>query len=180
MAMLTATALSLIGAGAAGGASVYGSKKAGDSAKRASQVTARADDAAMEEARLEREEAKRQFDAQEAQRAKEFAASEEERVYTRRLQEEKEARQAPYRQASAAALGNLGKMLGINLSQQQQQMLAPRVPQGGELPPPPPSQRMPWDENPGPMPGQPPVASAPRLPMTLGEQVRLQPQRRLA
>ena len=169
--MPAAVAVPLITGAIAGGAQVYGAKKAGQSAKRASQVTARADDAAMEEARLEREEAKRQFDAQEAQRAKEFAASEEERVYTRRLQEEKEARQAPYRQASAAALGNLGKMLGINLSQQQQQMLAPRVPPG-------PGQ-------PGPMtvpqPGQmPPVASAPRLPMTLGEQVRLQPQRRLA
>ena len=179
MAMLTATALSLIGAGAAGGASVYGSKKAGQSAKRASQVTERADMAAMEEARLEREEAKRQFDAQEAQRAKEFAAAEEERVYRRtqddyqqQLVREKEARQIPYRQASAAALGNLGKMLGINLSQQQQQMLAPRVP-----PPPGPGQPGPLTV---PQPGQPPVSSAPRLPMTLGEQVRLQPQRRLA
>ena len=172
-AILASTMLgTAIAGGAAAGATVYGSKKAEQSAKRASQASERGDMAAMEEARLEREEGKRQFDAMEAQKAREFAASEEERVYTRRLQEEKEARQAPYRQASAAALGNLGKMLGINLSQQQQQMLAPRVP-----PPPGPGQPGPLTV---PQPGQPPISSAPRLPMTLGEQVRLQPQRRLA
>lgn len=177
-AVLASTMLgTAIAGGAAAGATIYGSKKAGQSAKRASQVQQQADNAAMEEARQQRNEEKRQFDATEAHRQREFAASEEERAYTRRMHEEREARQAPYRQASAAALGNLGQILGIDMSQQQAAMTSPRQFPPGGAPGMPPSTRMPMPER----PGMPPIdLHTAQMPMTMGEQLRLKPQQRLA
>lgn len=107
------------GIGAA--ANVYGSKKQSQAANRAADVQSRADAAALEDARAQREEAKRQFDAQQAQQAKEFAAAEEERAYARqkdeynqRLLQEREQRAAPYRQLSQQAVGRLGDLLGLS------------------------------------------------------------------
>lgn len=187
-AVLASTMLgTAIAGGAAAGATIYGSKKQTQSAKRAQDIQSTSDAAAIEEARLEREEAKRQFDISEANRQREIAAAEEERAYNRRLQEEREARQAPYRAASAAALGNLGKMLGIDLSQQQSAMLAPRMPRDGAPGmPTSPSAAPAWQEaaDRGSRPrgpnGEPLPLDVERIPMTLGEQVRLAPQRRLA
>lgn len=81
-----------------------------------------ADERAMQIEADERAEMKRQFDIQQAQlqrqweaqqkfEADKFAASEEERLYSRRLQDEKEARRAPYRAASAAALDRIGGII---------------------------------------------------------------------
>lgn len=74
---------------------------------------------------LERErdmEARRQWEAQQLFQQQQFAAQEEERAFTRqeaerriRLEQEREARQAPYRAASQAALGRLGALLGLRL-----------------------------------------------------------------
>lgn len=55
--------------------------------------------------------AKAQWDAQQKFQQDQFAASEEERLYNRRLQDEKEARRAPYRAASLDALNRLPDIL---------------------------------------------------------------------
>lgn len=60
-----------------------------------------------------RAEAKRQFDAQQANTQRQFAADDEERAYSRRLMDEREARLAPRRAASRAALSRLGDFLGV-------------------------------------------------------------------
>lgn len=74
-----------------------------------------------------RAEAKRQFDANQANEARRMAAEDEERGfartereaaqrdrdYSRQLVEQREARRAPYRAASRAALGRLGDFLGV-------------------------------------------------------------------
>ena len=172
------------------GASVYGAKSAGKTARRAATTQRQSDDDAIALERERDAEAKRQWDATGPQNQREFAAAEEERSwrrnqeeYQRRLAEERETRLQPYRQASAAALGNLGKMLGINLSQQQQAMTAPRMPQGGAPGQPPldvgrDGLRTGW----GPRPDMPPVSGPVVMPQdmaTLGDMIRLQPQRRL-
>ena len=56
---------------------------------------------------LTRSEQAAQWAADQKFKADQFAASEEERLYDRRLRDEKEARLGPYREASAAALGRL-------------------------------------------------------------------------
>ena len=130
-------AAAAIAAGAQIGTSVYGSKQAGKSARRAADIQSRSDaDMMALEARRD-EEARRQWDIEEANRASDRAAAEEERAYTRRLQDEREARQAPYRQASASALGNLGQLLGIDMSGTplNQSLTAPRSMSSGPRPP---------------------------------------------
>lgn len=135
-------AATLIAGAVGGGAAAYGAHAAGKSAARASDVQAKADADTLAIERERDAEAKRQFDAQEAQKVKEFAASEEERAYARQqadydrqLQRDKEARLAPYRQASAAALGSLGKILGIDLSGRQASVMTPApVPPSGVAP----------------------------------------------
>lgn len=106
--------------GVAAGATIYGSKKASAASNRAANVTDRANRAAEEESRAQREEERRRWEAEQEQAAREFAALEEERRYTRekdeyeqRLKQEREARMAPYRAMSAQALGSLGHMLGF-------------------------------------------------------------------
>ena len=128
IAAIAPAVAALIGGGAAAGASVYGAKRAGASADRSARYTADADRMAMEEARAQREEDARRWAAEQEFQRQQWAAQEEERAYGRRLQEEREARQAPYRQASQAALGNLGQMLGINLGNSPlgQSVSAPR------------------------------------------------------
>lgn len=178
----------IIAGGAAAGGTVYGARRAGQSADRAARYQSDADERAFQIEQERDAEAKRQWEATEAQKAREFAAAEEERAYNRRLQEEREARQAPYRAASAAALGNLGQILGIDLSAQQERMLAPRMPRQAEPGTPSmPSPRIPNDfPGPivfdGPMDTPPPPQGwgrGPNVP-TMGDMIRLQPQRRLA
>lgn len=60
---------------------------------------------------LQQQAAKAQWDAQQKFQQEQFAASEEERLYNRRLQDEKEARRAPYRAASLDALNRLPSIL---------------------------------------------------------------------
>lgn len=136
MAIATSITAALIAAGASGGAAVAGARSASGSARRAADVTDRSNRAVEEDTRLQREEDRRRWEAEQVQAQQDRAAQEEERAYrrsqddyTRRLQEEREARQAPYRQASQAALGNLGQLLGIDMSGTplNQSLSAPRT-----------------------------------------------------
>lgn len=134
-----------IAGGTAAAGTIYGAHKAGSSAKRAQDIQSRADADTLAIERERDAEARRQWEADQAQRAKEFAAAEEERAFARQQAEiaatdrayqqqllrEKEARAVPYRQMSQQALGNLGSLLGIDLSgggpMRSAQMAAPRV-----------------------------------------------------
>lgn len=131
---------SVAAGGVAAGATVYGSKKASAASRRASDVTDRANRAAEEDLRAQREEERRRWEAEQEQAAREFAALEEERRYTRekdeyeqRLKQEREARMAPYRQMSAQALGSLGQMLGLGRPQGAP-MPSPRSVGSGQTP----------------------------------------------
>lgn len=154
--MPAVVAVPLITGAIAGGASIYGSHKASGSARRAMEVQASSDRAALEDARAQREEERRANQVAEEQKAREFAAAEEERQYARRLQEEREARQAPYRAMSAQALGSLGQLLGIQMPQMPTggapsgTSTTPRPPMSGPLRPLSP-------ETSGPMYGKPPM-----------------------
>lgn len=77
---------------------------------------------AMEEARIkaqqdadaaDRLDAQRRWDAEQAFQAKQFAATEEERAYNRKLLDDREARRAVYRPYSERAMRSLGALLGI-------------------------------------------------------------------
>lgn len=112
-----------VGAGAAAGGTIYGAHKQASASKRASTYQADADRMALEEARLQREEDRRRWEAEQQFQAQQWAASEEDRAFRRsiderqlRLDDEREARRAPYRAASQAALGRLGDILGIPMS----------------------------------------------------------------
>jgi len=60
-----------------------------------------------------RAEAKRQFDAQQANETRRFAADDEDRAFNRRLLEEREARMAPYRVSADRARQRLAAFLGL-------------------------------------------------------------------
>lgn len=100
-----------VGFAIAGIAGAVASGVAARSASRASRAATQAQTtstgAALQFEREREAEAQRQFDAEEAFRESQFAAQEEQRLYERRLQEEREARAAPYRQASQDALQQL-------------------------------------------------------------------------
>lgn len=113
--MPAAVAVPLIAAAVGAGTTVYGAKSAGKSARRAQNIQSKSDDAAIQLERERDAEARRQWEAAQQFEAQKWNAQEEERIYNRRMQEEREARQAPYRAMSAAALGNLGSMLGLDL-----------------------------------------------------------------
>lgn len=92
----------------------------GKSAKRAQQYQETADTRALEEARLQREEDRMRWQADQQFQAQQWGAQEEERLFRRgidernlRLDDERETRRAPYRQASLAAMSRLGDILGI-------------------------------------------------------------------
>lgn len=134
--MPPAVAAAAIAAGATIGTGAMASRAQSGASRRASDVTERSNRAAEEEARAQREEDRRRWEAEQQHNAQVFAAQEEERAYRRQQDEyqqqllrEREARAAPYRQMSAAALGNLGQMLGIDLggSPLAQNLTAPRT-----------------------------------------------------
>ena len=69
----------------------------------------------------EQAESRTRWEAEERARAETFAASEEDRLFRRglderrvRLEDEQEARRVPYRQASQQALKRLGDLIGLN------------------------------------------------------------------
>ena len=110
-----------IGAGVDAATSIYGAHKAGSAEERAlkSQEDATAD--AMELERDQMAEDKRRWDRDEAFRAEQWAASEEDRLfrlaldrYQQELLVARDARAQPYREASRAAMGRLGDILGID------------------------------------------------------------------
>jgi len=131
------------------GATVYGARTAGASARRASGVQARADDASLQYERERDAEAKRQFDIQQQFEAQKWQAQEEQRLRDRQIAdynqsqaEAAEARRAPYRAASQAALERLGDMLGLKFDSSAPN---PRVAPAGVGPPmPPASSESPW------------------------------------
>jgi len=124
--MPVAIPIAMVAAGAiAGGASVYGARQQGRSSQRAGEIQERSNTAALDYERQQAEEDKRrfeeeqaakqkQFDADEAFRQNQWKASEEDRLFHRMLLEQQEARRAPYRAASRAALQRIGDMLGIH------------------------------------------------------------------
>lgn len=105
-----------VGIGA--GSNVYGSKKQAQSTRRAQDIQSRADAETLAYERERDAELKRQWEATQEMEARKFAAAEEQRLHDRQLADEAEARRAPYRAASQAALGKLGTILGIQFPQQ--------------------------------------------------------------
>ena len=101
---------------------IYASRSQSGSNRQALAAQERSDARAQQIAAENRAEMKRQFDMQQAQlkaqwdadqkfQAAKWGASEEERLYARRLLDEREARRAPYRAASEAALARLPGIL---------------------------------------------------------------------
>lgn len=79
-----------------------------DSAMRSQEFAAQ-----MAMLQQQNEQAKRQWEAQEAQRAQEFALTMEDRNRRVRLEDEREARRAPYREMAAQARLRLGDLLRL-------------------------------------------------------------------
>lgn len=113
-----------VAGGTAAGATIVASHKASNASKRASTIQGRADAEAMAFEREREAEAKRQWDIEQANQT-------EQRNYDRRLMDEREARMAPYRATSAAALGKLGTMLGIQVPQMAEAGGGGAAPMGG-------------------------------------------------
>ena len=101
---------------------IYGSRQQGNANRRAMQVQERASQQAMEldreqeatrraEFQAQQQQLQRQWDATQKFEADKWAVLEEERLYDRRLKEERETRMAPRRAASAQALANLPGIL---------------------------------------------------------------------
>jgi hypothetical protein len=101
---------------------IYANRQASNANRDALAYQERANAEAMAFEREQMAESRRQFDQQQAAaershaadeqfRGAQFASSEEERLYRRRLEDEREARRAPYRQASLEALGRLPGIL---------------------------------------------------------------------
>lgn len=104
--------------------SIFGNRAANRANRYAADANSRlmADQIALERERirrqeeadaLDRAEAQRRWEAEERWRATQFAASEEERAYARRLSEEREGRRAAYRPYRDAAMRSLGAILRI-------------------------------------------------------------------
>ncbi len=113
-----AWAVPLITGGASTFASIYGANKQNSANNRALSTQDRANAQAMEIEREQMAESRRQFDLQQAAakaalesqnkfEGDRWAASEEERLYDRRLRDEREARMAPRRAFAADALQRL-------------------------------------------------------------------------
>lgn len=106
----------LLGQGVNAGAQLYGAHKAGQANDRASAYQAAADERTYQ-LELQRDaEARRQWEATQEMEKRRLDADEEERSYRRGLDEAKETRLAPYRQASQVALGQLLGLLQSNTS----------------------------------------------------------------
>lgn len=101
---------------------IYGARKQSTANRDALRAEQRAADMAQQIALADRDESRRQFDIQQAAmkadldarnkfESDKWNASEEERLYDRRLRDEREVRRAPYRAASAQALANLPGIL---------------------------------------------------------------------
>lgn len=123
--MFSPSTLRLIELGVGVGTGVMGNRSQTRANDRATRAQAEADERAYQ-LELQRDtEARRRWEAEQEFQARQFAATEEERQYRRRLEEAREARQAPYRAASAAALTRLGDLIGLNGTQAPQQWLSP-------------------------------------------------------
>lgn len=110
--------------GVGGISSLFGARSANKTARYAADSNARtiASQMALERERLATEaatnarqeaEAKRQWEANQLMQQRQFDASEEERLYNRRLLDEREARAAPRRAMADRARMRLGALLGM-------------------------------------------------------------------
>lgn len=104
---------------------IWGAKNATKTAKYQTDITAKGiqDQLALERTRLADEKAqfdvtqaelKRQWEAEQAFRAQQFAVSEEERIWRRKLEDEREARAGRRRADSLAARAKLRSLLGLD------------------------------------------------------------------
>jgi len=116
------------------GATIAGSMASRSASNRATAASERGTMAALAEERARREEERAQWEANQAFEREKFAATEEERLNKRRLEDEREVRRAPYRQAGHAALGNLGKILGFQVGPYQSGGGTGGLPRGGLKP----------------------------------------------
>jgi len=114
MALASSVTAAIIAGAASGGSAVYGARRAGQSADRAARYTADADRRAEEIERRREEEDRRRWEAQQDFERRRFEATEEDRIYRRGLEEARERRAEPYRQASAAALAKMSDLIGLN------------------------------------------------------------------
>lgn len=184
----------VIAAAIAGGAQVAGNVIGSRSASRSADRAARSDSAALDQQMaLERQrddEARRQFDAQQQFDAQKWAVTEEQRIYDRRLTEEREARRAPYRAASGAALGRLGDLLGLSFDSGVRPPSTPPAGAGAPMAMP---MRRPesggmasgpdtgaWGMPGGRMAATDPAYAEVNAPGTLGALVKMTPRRRMA
>lgn len=187
---------SVIAGGTAAGATIYGSRKAGQSARRASEIQSKSDDAALQFERERDAEAKRQWEAQQQFEQQKYAAQEEQRLHDRALADQAEARRAPYRAASQAALQSLAQRLGLHFDMPAS---APNGPPMGAPTMPPASRPLMQSPAFGGAPTSGPMASPyvqggpmnepygagsspqlsydPNNPMTAGQLLKLQPRR---
>lgn len=105
------------------GTTLLANRAAGKAQREANALSERTTNAQMALAReqydrenanysADRADAERRWAAEEAFRAKQYAADEEERLHTRQLADEREARLAPRRELSRQALMRVGQILG--------------------------------------------------------------------
>lgn len=116
---------SIVGALGNAGANMYGAHRQAGASRYAADLEARSYDDAMRETQLQREDDQRRWEAEQEFESKKWAASEDERLFNRRLIEDREARREPYRQASRMALGRLSDLLQFTGGAPQQPWRSP-------------------------------------------------------
>lgn len=95
------------------GASLYGNRVQGRALDRDSAQRAQEFQAQMAMLQQQNAMAQRQWEAEQAQRAQEFGIAQEDRARRIRLEDEREARMAPFRQARADALIRLRDLMTL-------------------------------------------------------------------
>ena len=154
--MPAAIAIPLITAGITAGGTYAASRSAAGANRNATRSQERTTNAALDYERQRDEEARRQWAAEQAFQQQQFAAQEEERAFARQRAEyqdqllrEREARQAPYRQAAQGAVTRLSDLLGIQVVAPPA-VTAPRQSAGPSDP------SRPWFSPAGPLAGKSP------------------------
>lgn len=116
--------LNIAGLGVGAITNLFGTKKANETARYTADMNAKsvAEQMALERDRLAQEkeqflqqqdDAKRAWDAQQAQYAQQYATSEDDRLYNRRLVDARESRNAGRRVIADKARAKLGALLGL-------------------------------------------------------------------
>lgn len=133
--MPPAVAAAAIAGGASVATGVIGSRAQSGANRRASTMQAKSDADALAFQREQEAQRRREFELTEGEARRrwdaEQAIAEEERSYARRLQDEREARMAPRRAASQAALMRMGDLLGIPFDARTPNVAPPTVAPAG-------------------------------------------------